>query len=92
MNKTEQETSFSEKTIKFTPHIVYTFFGTFKDDTYFPSTRIYRPYRGRATIAKLNRISAVGVDADALANSDFLSNIQSGRGISAILLTVVRDG
>ena len=29
MNKTEQETPFSEKTIKFRPHIIYKFFGPF---------------------------------------------------------------
>ena len=29
MNKTEQETLFSEETIKFRPHIVYKFFGPF---------------------------------------------------------------
>ena len=29
MNKTEQETPFSEENIKFSPHIVYTFFGPF---------------------------------------------------------------
>ena len=29
MNKTEQETPFSEETNKFRPHIVYTFFGPF---------------------------------------------------------------
>ena len=29
VNKTEQETPFSEKTIKFRPHIVYKFFGPF---------------------------------------------------------------
>ena len=29
MNKTEQETPFSEETIKFRPHIVYKFFGPF---------------------------------------------------------------
>ena len=29
MNKADQETPFSEKTIKFRPHIVYKFFGPF---------------------------------------------------------------